>query len=833
MLRDLLYAFRTLRRSPAFAASAILALALGVGANTAVFSVVYAVLLKPLPYEEPERLVRLSEVDASGSDRRVVSIGTFVDWRARARTLEAIAVYTIPGDGQTLWSLDGRFQAVKISAVSPALFPLLHARPLLGRTFSPDDPQGGGPSADRGKYVISYGLWQRALGGAPDIIGRSVTVEGRFSAEIIGVMPRGFAFPQDVEAWANLPFGGAVPPARRRAQSFNAIARLRPGVTIDAARAELTGISAQLAAEQPASNGGWSAQIVPQAGSDTASVKPALLALLGAVAGVLLIGCASVANLLLARASGRRRELAIRMALGAGTARLVRQCLTEALVLSVAGTITGLVAGHWLARLLVHLAPPDIPRLDAVGMNVPLLVFAVMVATISAAFIGLAPALQAARRDRHAGLRLENRTVIGRGGSGRRLLIAGEVAVVVVLLTGASLLVRTFVKLRHVDLGFQPQHVLNVSTRWPIGKLFPSAPGVRPWPSVQRAVDGLLGAVAGVPGVEAVGLIADVPLTGDPYGATVWRADAAGASGLTPPLDMRLRWRADHNIVTAGYFRAMGIPVLRGRNFADSDRFSDAQLTDSSAPRSAVVIVNSAFASRYFGGDDPVGRTLIVPDDQEFGWSRRIVGVVGDVRGRAVAEPAAPAIYIPHSQHADVFVPSLIVRSALPPEAVGASIRQRIAEYDPGLLVQRIRPMADVVSGALARPRFNLVLLASFAIVALALSGIGIYGVLAYLVSQRTREIGIRMALGARAADVLRLIIREGMSPVTAGAAVGLGTALLATRAIRSLLFGVTPLDPISFVAAPVVLTSVALLACYLPARRATRVDPLVALKDE
>jgi putative ABC transport system permease protein len=277
----------------------------------------------------------------------------------------------------------------------------------------------------------------------------------------------------------------------------------------------------------------------------------------------------------------------------------------------------------------------------------------------------------------------------------------------------------------------------------------------------------------------------------------------------------------------------MGIPVLRGRNFSDSDRYSDAQLTDSSAPRSAVVIVNSAFASRYFGGDDPLGRTLIVPDDQEFGWSRTIVGVVGDVRGRAVGEPAAPAIYIPHSQHADVFVPSLIVRSALPPEAVGASIRQRIAEYDPGLLVQRIRPMDDVVAGALARPRFNLVLLASFAIVALALSAIGIYGVLAYLVAQRTREIGIRMALGARAADVLRLIICEGMSPVTAGAAVGLGTALLATRAIRSLLFGVTPLDPISFVAAPVILASVALLACYLPARRATRVDPLVALKDD
>ena len=466
-------------------------------------------------------------------------------------------------------------------------------------------------------------------------------------------------------------------------------------------------------------------------------------------------------------------------------------------------------------------------------MNVPLVLFAATVGILSAAFVGLAPAWQAARAEHHEGVRSDARAVTSRGGALRRLLIAVEVALVVLLLTGASLLVRTFVKLRHVDLGFQPQQVLNVSARWPIGKLFPSAPGGRPWPRVQRAVEGLLSSVASVPGVEAVGLITDVPLTGSPFSGSVWRADAPGASGLTPPSDQRFRWRMDHNVVSAGYFSAMGVPVLRGRNFAEIDRFADAQLVDARAPRSAVVIVNQAFVSRYFGADDPIGRTLIVPDDQEFGWSRTIIGVVGDVRGHAVAEPAAPAIYIPHSQHPDVFVPSLIVRSALPADAIAPAIRQRIAEYDPTLLVQRIRPMGDVVSGALARPRFNLVLLGSFAIVALALSGIGIYGVLAYLVSQRTREIGIRMALGARAADVLRLVIREGMRPVTAGAVAGMGMALLATRAIRSLLFGVTPLDPVSFVAAPVVLASVALLACYLPARRATRVDPLVALRED
>jgi predicted permease len=833
MLHELRYGLRTLRRSPGFAASAIAALALGIGANAAVFAVVYAVLLKPLPFEDPDRLVRLSEVDPAGVDSARVSIGTFVDWRSRSRTLDAVAVYTIPGDGQTLWSLGDRLQVVRISAASPALFSVLRARPIFGRTFTPEDLQGGGPSADRGKYVLSFGLWQRAFGGAANVIGQTVSVEGRFSGEIIGVMPPGFAFPEVADAWANLPFSGETPAARRRMQSFNTIARLRPGVTLDAARAELQGISAQLGSEQPATNRGWTARVVPQAGSDTAATKPALLALLGGVAGVLVIGCASVANLLLARTSSRRREMAVRLALGAGTLRLVRQCLAEALVLAAAGSLAAVVLGQWLARILVRFAPPDIPRLGEVGMSPALGAFAAAAGLVSAAFIGLAPALQVRRADRDGGLRPEARASTTRGGPVRRALIAVEVGLVVLLLTGALLLMRTFVKLRGVDLGFQPQHVLNVSARWPIGKLFPSTPGVRPWPSVQRAVDGLLAAVGSIPGVDAVGLIAEVPLTGAPFAGTVWRADAPGASGLTPPTDPHDRWKADLNIVSAGFFPVMGVPILRGRNFIQSDRLTDAQLTDTRLARTGVLIVNSAFASRYFPDQDPIGRTLVVYDDQEFGWSRTIVGVAGDIRGHAIAESASPAIYIPHAQHPDVFVPSLLVRSTLPPDALAKVIRERIAAYDPALLVQRIRPMDDVVTGALSRPRFNLVLLSAFAGVALALSAVGLYGVLAYLVAQRTREIGIRMALGARAADVVRLVLREGMAPVAVGGVAGMMAAVLATRALRSMLFGVTPLDPVSFAAAPALLTVVALLACYLPARRATRVDPLVALREE
>jgi len=832
MRRDLLYALRTLRRSPAFAASAILALALGVGANTAVFSVVYAVLLKPLPYDSPDRLVVLSERAADGNDTGLVSAGTFVDWRTRSRTIASMAVMTRPGNFQSLWVVGDRLETVTVSAASPALFPTLGVAPILGRTFRPEAQQDK-PSGDRGEMVISYALWRRLFGGASDVVGHAIRIEDRNPARIVGVMPREFAFPEGVDAWTNLSFVSGVPPARRRAQSLFTVGRLRPGVTIDDARRELDGISAQLASEQPASNAGWTAQVQRFAGSDTTAAKPALLALLGAVAGVLLIGCASVANLLLARASARRRELAIRLALGAGAWRLVRQCLAEALVLSTLGTTAGLGLGEWLTRVLVRLAPPDIPRLGEVGLNGPLLLFAAAAGLLSAAFIGLAPALEATRADRAGIVRPDTRAATTRGARVRRLLIGGEVAVVVLLLTGALLLVRTFVNLRGVDLGFRTEHVLSVTTRWPIGRVFPSAARVSPWPGIQRAVDGLLDAMRSLPGADAVGLIADIPLTGDRFSGSLWRADAPGASGLTPPSAPRDRWTAGLTVVSPGYFRAMGIPMLRGRDFTEADRFTAEQLSDSKVPRSGVVIVNNAFTARYYPGEDPVGRRLVLFDDQEFGPVKTIVGVSGDVRESSVAEPSAPAVFVPFAQHPDVFVPSLIVRSSLPTEAIAGAIRARIATVSPPLLVQSIRPMDAVVSSSLSRPRFNLVLLSSFALVALSLSAVGIYGVLAYLVAQRTREIGIRMALGAGAADVVRLVLGEGMAPVVAGALVGLAASTLATRALRSMLFGVTPLDPVSFIAAPALLGAVALLACYLPARRATHVDPLVALRDD
>jgi predicted permease len=822
---DLRYALRTLRRSPGFALSAVLALALGIGANTAVFAVVYAVLLRPLPYPEPGRLVKLSEVNAAeGRDDGRVSRGTFVDWRARTRTLESLAAYS--RGGESVWTIDDRVQVVNVSAATPSLTRVLAVEPILGRWFADDDA----PQAPT--LVISYRLWQRAFGGAADIVGRRVLFEGRTSREIAGVMPPGFAFPDRTDAWVPLAPGGTMSAAQRRFLSYHVIGRMRAGVNLAAARTELDTLAAQLAVEQPASNAGWTARVIPLAGADAAHAQAGLLALLAAVAGVLLIGCANVANLLLARAASRSREVAVRLALGADLRHLLRQCVAEASVLSACATIAGVALAWWLARALVSLAPPDIPRLAEVTTGTATVVFAAGVGLLTTILLGVIPALQAAAASRRETLRPDTRTATPRAALLRRLLIGGEVAVVVLLLTGALLLMRTFVSLRGVDLGFQPDRVWSVSARWPIGR-FTGPPGTRMWPRVQRGVDGLIESVATTPGVDAVGLISDVPLTGSPYSGTVWRADAPGAAGLTPPADPRDRWRADLSVVTSGYFAALGVPFLRGRNFTDNDRWTDDQLNAKVVPAGGAAIVNQAFASRYFAGADPVGRTLILVDDQTFGWSRTIVGVVGDVRGHAVAEAPEPIVFVPHAQHPDVFLPSLIVRSALPPASLVPALRDRIAAYDPQLLVQRIRPMDDVVSGALSRPRFHLLLVGSFALVGLLLAALGIYGVVSFLVTQRTREIGIRMALGARPHDVRRLVVWDGMMPVTGGALLGLAIAIPASRAIRSLLFGVAPLDVFSFVVAPAMLAAVALTACLLPARRASRVDPLVALRDD
>ena len=476
MLNDLREVLRTLRRSPGFGASAILALALGIGANTAVFSIVHAVLLKPLPYAEPDRLVRLYERNpAQGIERGDLSPGTYVDWRARSRTLEGIALYTT---GEGLWSFGDQQEVVKTSAVSPILFSLLRVQPVLGRTFRAEADQAP-PDGDGVEVILSYAVWQRCFGGSPAVIGQAIRMEGRLLRQIVGVMPRDFAFPEGTEAWTNLMFLRPIGPGQREVRYYRGLARLAPGVVPVDAAAELTTISSQLQVEHPPSNAGWSSQLEPLADATTRGSRGALLVLCAAVAGVLLIGCANVANLLLARASARRQDTAVRVALGAGIWRLVRYCFIEALVLVTVGTFAGLVLGTWVTQALVRLAPSDLPRLSEVGLNGALLTFAVCTALITTALTGLAPAVYAARAQHHGLIRLTPRSVIESAGSIRAWLIAAEVAVVVVLLISSMLLVRSFAQLRGVDLGFEPDRVLSVETRWPtaVSRPHPAAPG--------------------------------------------------------------------------------------------------------------------------------------------------------------------------------------------------------------------------------------------------------------------------------------------------------------------------------------------------------------------
>lgn len=834
MLMDLRYAVRWLRRAPLFAASAIAALSLGIGANTAVFSVVYAVLLKPLPYPQPDGLVQLSERNPSTpSQESVVSAGTFVDWRTRSRALESAAVYApLFANGETVWNIGDRAVIVKTAGVSPSIFTVLRVQPLLGRGFRAETESA--PTGALGQFVIGYRLWQRAFGGARDIIGRQIELEGNLPREIVGVMPPGFDFPDGTEAWTSVPLTN-VPVPQRRGRSFKGIGRLAPNVTIDDLTRELGGISAQLAVDHPKSNEGWVPEITPAANSNATTARLALLALLAGAGGLLLIACANVANLLLARVAARRDELSIRLALGASTARLVRYSLLEAGILAVAGLSTGLLLGDWIARVLVTLAPADIVPTHDIALNGPVLAFSVLATVVCLGVIGIAPALQVARTLGRSGLRADSRAATMHGARLRRWFIGAEAAIVVLLLTVALLFLRTFANLRHVDLGFEPNQVLAVETRWPVGYLMRAAPGARPWPRVQRALDGLIKTVQTIPGVQAAGLITEIPLTSDPYSGTMWRADAPGSSLTQPPIDSRDRWRADLSVVTPGYFPAMNLTFLRGRNFIDQDRYTDDELNHA-GPRlpGGVAVVNSTFAARYFPGLDPVDRVIVLANDAgSFGAGRTIVGVVADARQRSVSDAPRPTIFIPHAQSPDIIRPSLVVRASLPFATIAPTIRERLHAFDPQLVVLDVRPMEAVISGALSRPRFNLLLISAFAMLGLALAAIGLYGVVAFVMTQRTREVGIRVALGARPADVLRLLILEGMRPVVAGVLVGVLMDIGATRVLRSMLFGVTPLDPVSLAGAAAMLAAIALLACYLPAQRALRIDPLAALREE
>ena len=693
------------------------------------------------------------------------------------------------------------------AAVSADLFPLLRARPAFGRVFTRDEDRPGG----RRVVVLGQGLWERRFQSKPNLIGQEILLDGQ-SFTVVGIMPEPFNFPIPGSPrgyWIPL---AADPETRERLQLrgthyLRLVARLRDGVTPQQAEMDLEAIARRLEKGYPDTNHGFGARVVPLQEELVGDVRQALLVLLGAVGFVLLIACANIANLLLARASSRRKEIAIRSALGAGWRRIVQQLLAESLLLSLAGGAAGLLVAVWGVDLLTRLAPGQIPRVREIGLDLRVVGFTLVVSLLTGILAGLAPALRAARPSLDPDLRN------GRGGEAegwrrnrlRALLVVSEVALSLVLLAGAGLMLRSLQRLRGVDPGFNPSHVLTVKL---------SLPGSHYAGGEQRTAlfERLIEQVKAMPGVRAAGVVFSLPLGGSNRSNSFripGRPDAPGESK-----------DANYRSVSPEYLKVMDIPLLHGRGFTPWDR--------ASAP--AVALINESFARRFFPGEDPVGRTIEA--DEAKTATRQIVGVVGDVHYQGLDAATDPEYYVPFPQSPEGSV-TLVVRTATDPTSLAPEIREQIRALDPGLPAYNVRPMEDYVEGSVAARRFSSLLLGAFAAVALVLAAIGLYGVLAYSVVRRTREIGIRIAMGARPADVLKLVVVQGMFLTLTGVAVGLAGGLMVTPVLSHLLYGVSASDPLTFAGMSVLLGGVALLACYLPARRAARVDPMVALRYE
>jgi putative ABC transport system permease protein len=807
LMQDIRYGFRMLWKSPVFTVVTVLALALGIGANTAIFSVINAVLLRPLPYREAEQLVLLWEKNPRLVDlkRMWVSYPDFLDWKSRNEVFEKIAVYRSGGANLTGGTEPERIQVAEVSA---DFFAVLGVGPMLGRTFLPEEDRDGATPS----IVISHGLWQRRFGSDPSIVGKPLLLDGA-SFTVIGVMPASFSYPerpsQPIEAWAPVGLNAGQPSFIRRGNhpGLTAIARLKPGVTFDQARANMEAVARSLAQQYPDSNEETTITATTLNEELTGDVRPALLVLLAGVAFVLLIACTNVANLLLARATARQKEIAIRTALGASRLRVVRQLLTESILLSLLGGALGLLLALWGVDLLLAVSPGDIPRLNDAGIDSHVLVFSFAISLLTGLIFGLVPALQASKLDLTDTLKEG-----GRGLSGslqrnrvRSLLVVSELALALVLLVGAGLMIKSFVRLQRVDPGFRPEHVLVARIPLPTPKYEEPSRQIAFFQQVMERVKAL-------PGVQVAGIGSSPPLS-----AGSWQS-GAGIEGR-----VMKDFLIDINIVSPDYLRALGIPLERGRAFTDQD-------TDAAVP---VVLIDQDLADRYFAGEDPIGKRMGFDRDKNGKpiW-REIVGVVGHVKNYGLDAESRVQIYVPYLQVPDSSM-SLIVRAEGDPGQLAPEIRREIIATDKDQPVAYLRTMDDFLSKSVAQPRFNMLLLAIFAGVALLLAAVGIYGVIAYSVVQRTHEIGIRMALGAGRRDILSLVVRQGMTLALIGIAIGLVAAFMLTRVMASLLFNVSATDPLTFIGVSVLLSLVALLAIYIPARRAMRVDPMEALRYE
>jgi putative ABC transport system permease protein len=802
MKHDFQYALRRLVKSPGFTLVAVVTLALGIGANTAIFSVVNGVLLEPLPYPHSERLVGVYHL--SEGHRVVMSGPNYTDIVRLSQSLESAGA---SDTSRAILTGEGEPARLPIGEVTASLFGVLGVRPALGRGFNADENTPGKTNV----VLLSYALWQQRFGGDRAVVGRRIMLDG-VTREVVGVMPAGFTYPENRQAWIPLEFDENFVTKQRGAWYLSVVARLKPGVTPEQSASEIETLGRNLAKQYPDANADVGITTYPMLEAMVGDVRRSVLILLGAVGFVLLIACANVANLLLARAATRETEMAVRTALGAGRGRLVRQLLTESVMLAVCGAALGLLLAVWGVDLLTKLKPAGIPRLDNVRVDSAVIAFTVVIGLFTGVLFGLVPAFSATRRV-SASLKESGRGAVTNRSAARvrGVLVIAELALAVMLLAGAGLLMRSFVRLQAVDPGFQPNQALAFDL---------TLPDARYEKDETRFAffDQLMPRLRAVPGVRDAAAVLGLPLSGTNFTISF---EVKGRPPLSPALQPAMQVR----VATANYFQMIGIPIKRGRGFADTDK--------EGTPR--VVVITESAARQFFPGEDPIGKTI------SLGWGKgrgrpraggEIIGIAGDVKDAGLNEADPPQIYLPYRQWT-VGSMTVVLKTSVPPTSVVEAARAQVYAVDPNLPLSNVTSLDAVVAKSISQQRFYMLLLGIFAAVALALAAIGIFGVLSYAVSQRTREIGIRMALGAQEGSVIALIVRQAMMLVAAGVAAGTFLGLFLSQTMTKMLFNVAPTDPVTFLSVAAVLATVALVASYLPARRATRVDPIVALRSE
>jgi putative ABC transport system permease protein len=817
VLKDIRYGFRGLLKHPGFTLVAVITLALGIGANTAIFTVVNAVLLRPLPVAAPEQLVFIWQSHPFGKrigvDQLPVSNADFLDWQEQSNLFEGMSMMDSWGGNLTGGDIPEHVDGAKVSI---NLFSLLRAQPMLGTDFNVEQAKPGNEHV----VMLSHALWQRRFGSDANIVGRQIQVDGQ-PYTVQGVMGPGFVFPKDMglpnyfsfaktEMWLPIALNDQQR-TNRGSHHLAVIARLKPGATLEQAQSQLAGIAKHVEELNPEQSKDWSTSVNLIHEQVVGASRKTILILLGAVAFVLLIACANVANLLLARSTSRQKEIAIRTALGAGRARIVRQLLLESVLLSLIGGLVGVILASWGIKLLLLISPERLPRIGEIHVDNRVLWFTVAVSVLTGLLFGLVPALQASKTDLNESLKESGRSAMGgrHRQRARTLLVVSEVALSLVLLVGAGLLAKSFVRLQNVNAGFTPSNLLTATLELPRAKYEDDARTAQFFRQVVERISGL-------PGVEAAAAVSHLPLSGKE------ELDGFRVEGRADPIEVSLIQTADFRVITPDYFRAMQIPLLKGRFFNEQDR----------ADTTYSAIVDDAFARRFFPSEDPLGKRIDEDGSRNPHGFAVIVGVVGGVKHTDVKGEGRPTMYVP-AQQSPWETMTLVVRSSGEPTALASALREQVKAVDNDQPLSEVATMQQLFSKTVAPQRFNLMLVGLFAALALLLATVGVYGVIAYSVTQRAQEMGVRLALGASSRDILRLVIGQAMRTSLLGVSLGLVAAVGLTRVMTSLLFEVSATDPIVFAGLAALLIVVTLVASYIPARRATRVDPLVALRYE